>query len=184
MKHLNLNKLLLEEIGNALDKKVPPILMRYDLILNKVPSLKRGVELILTKSFRYFVKDVLILSPKPTTFRVVLNNGFTFQMIYQGKGNYLAKISGKKYHLDVTTGVNQASQAVSDLLAMGTKPLPATENIDNVENTDSSFSTSDGGGNMSSGGENLPTFEPIDNQNDNEPDIPEEEFASLEKDEN
>lgn len=172
----------MEEIGNALEKKAPPILMRYDLILNKVPSLKRGIELILTKSFRYFVKDVLILSPKPTTFRVVLNNGFTFQMAYQGKGNYVAKISGKKYQLDITTGVTQASQAVSDLLSMGKKPLPASESINNIDNTDSSFSTSDSGGNMGSGGENLPTFEPIDNQNDNEPDIPEEEFASLEKD--
>lgn len=168
----------MEEIGNALEKKAPPILMRYDLILNKVPSLKKGIELILTKSFRFFVKDVLILSPKPTAFRVVLNNGFTFQMSYQGKGNFMAKISGKKYLLDTATGVTQASQAVSDLLSMGSKPLPAAESIDKTDSTDSSFSSSDGGGSMGGNDENLPTFEPIDN----EPEISDEEFDSLEKD--
>jgi hypothetical protein len=87
-------------------------------LIYRFPGLKNVVENIMSPSFGHFIQDVTLVAPKPTTFNIKLINDQEFYVIYQGKKNYTAKISGKRYNMQELSEIERASQGVADLLEL------------------------------------------------------------------
>ena len=87
-------------------------------LIYRFPGLKKVVENIMSPSFGRFIQDVTLVAPKPTTFNIKLINDQEFYVIYQGKKNYTAKISGKRYNMQELGEIERASQGVADLLEL------------------------------------------------------------------
>lgn len=92
-------------------------LAKIGLIVTKFPGVKKALEKLMSPSFAYFVKSIDVISPKPTTFKVTLNNNLDFELKYANK-TYIAKISGKKYYLLNVEESQRASQSITDLLTL------------------------------------------------------------------
>lgn len=124
-------------------------LARIGLISKRFPSLKQSLEKLMSNSFAYYVKDISIISPKPTTFRVVLNNNLDFEMKYTNK-TFVAKISGKKYYLLNVDESQEASESITELLSLS----PAQPEAENPKQSQQQFDQglSNDLNNMSSGG--------------------------------
>lgn len=88
-----------------------PLLMQF-------PSLKTAVIKLLTKQYKDFIKDIWWVAPRPTTFKVILENDQYFYLIY-GERSWTAKVSGKKYYLNNINEDQRAAQAIADLLMYG-----------------------------------------------------------------
>ena len=69
-----------------------------EYIIQKYPSLDAAMSDLLTDNYRDFITGIYVITPKPTTFRILLHNGQEFYLIYGPKA-YTAKVSGKKYFL-------------------------------------------------------------------------------------
>jgi hypothetical protein len=85
-------------------------------LIYRFPGLKQTIESLMSPSFGRFVIGVDLVAPKPTTFRVILINGYDFNITYLKKDTYSAKIAGKKYYLLNLGESERASQAITDLL--------------------------------------------------------------------
>jgi hypothetical protein len=139
----------LEKIRKDKPKSIPtfeedPI----QYILYSYPTLKESLEQLLTKDFLDYVIGIYIISPIPTTFKVILHNNQFFYMIYMGR-TWVAKVSGKKYYLLNVGEKGRAIESISRLLMMGAPAglEPAQEAAAN-ETTESPLeSSSSGGGN-------------------------------------
>jgi len=111
-----------EIIKIALKEEVDPKgLGRIGIITKRFPIVKDALTRLMSKSFVYYIKDIRIISPKPTTFGVILKNGLDFNLIYNGakKGKgFIAKISGKKYDLVGLEDSQRAINAISNLLSL------------------------------------------------------------------
>ena len=86
-----------------------------DEILGKFPSLKRTLESLLTNQYHEFVEAVEWIAPKPSTFRVTLTNGETFELKWMGRG-FQATIAGKKYFLSNVDEFQQSLDKLGELL--------------------------------------------------------------------
>lgn len=111
-----------EIIKQALMEEVDPKgLGRIGIITKRFPIVKDALTRLMSKSFVYYIKDIRIISPKPTTFGIILKNGLDFNLIYNGakkdKG-FIAKISGKRYDLIKLDDSQRAINAISDLLSL------------------------------------------------------------------
>jgi hypothetical protein len=80
--------------------------------LTKFPELKDIIVSLMTHEFDSFLERIDWVSPKPTTFRIVLLNGESFLLTY-GKRSWVATISGKKYYLLNLDEEQYATQAIS-----------------------------------------------------------------------
>ena len=103
-------------------------------LVYRFPKLKDAMEGVLSPSFSRYLSSVTVVAPKPTTFNIELINGLDFQLIYSSggktEGNFIAKVSGKKYDLALGSSVNRASQAISNLLSLSPalkEQAPGTE---------------------------------------------------------
>jgi hypothetical protein len=92
-----------------------------EYILQKYPSLDATLSDLMTGNYRDYITGVYIMSPKPTTFKILLHNGQEFYLIYGPKA-YIAKISGKKYNLMNLKEEEFAITAISALLELGMPP--------------------------------------------------------------
>jgi hypothetical protein len=92
-----------------------------EFILQKYPSLDATLSDLMTGNYRDYITGVYIMSPKPTTFKILLHNGQEFYLIYGPKA-YIAKISGKKYNLMNLKEEEFAITAISALLELGMPP--------------------------------------------------------------
>jgi hypothetical protein len=92
-----------------------------EYILQKYPSLDVTLSDLMTDHYRDYITGVYIMSPKPTTFKVLLHNGQEYYLIYGPKA-YVAKISGKKYNLMNLKEEEFAITAISALLELGMPP--------------------------------------------------------------
>jgi len=88
--------------------------------LTKFPELKDIIVNLMTHEFDSFLERIDWVSPKPTTFRIVLLNGESFLLTY-GKRSWVATISGKKYYLLNLDEEEYACQAISRILQYGPK---------------------------------------------------------------
>ena len=122
-------------------------------VLNNVPELIPILVDLLSAEFTTFVADIEWIEPKPTTFRVMMENGQFFYLYDTGR-SWVAEIAGKKYYL-LNVGEEQAAiNALARLLR--TSPIgygEPGENIDNIGGEGSSNSFDSGG---STGGGDFP----------------------------
>jgi len=88
--------------------------------LTKFPELKDVIVSLMTHEFDSFLERIDWVSPKPTTFRIVLLNGESFLLTYSPR-SWVATISGKKYYLLNLDEEEYACQAISRILQYGPK---------------------------------------------------------------
>lgn len=135
-----IKKLIIEAIDDVIkSQKMNTLTFESDpleYIIQKFPSLDATMIDLMTLSYRDYLTGIYTMSPKPTTFKILLHNGQSFYLIYNPKG-YVAKISGKKYNLMSLNEEEYAVKAISKLLMMGIPPSsPGPETEDGGE-TDS-----------------------------------------------
>ena len=87
-------------------------------LVYRFPGLKKVMEDLMSPSFGRFVTDMKLVAPKPTTFSAKLINEQDFGIIYNGKGKYTIKISGKKYNIQNLGELERAQQSIADLLEL------------------------------------------------------------------
>jgi hypothetical protein len=120
MKKSELHDIIVEAYVELLREspEVPALKTSTQLILGKFPTLKKSLIKLMTHEFDEFVEDVKWVAPKPTTFIVVLKNGQTFNMKWQGK-DFDANIEGKNYYLGTVSSYQQAVDSLNRILING-----------------------------------------------------------------
>jgi hypothetical protein len=118
-----------EELVNrlrALTKQVysnitvtPEEAVQYDE-LTKFPELKAVIVDLLTPEYDSFVASIDWVAPRPSTFRINLQNDQMFYLIY-GKRSWIAQVEGKKYYLLNLPEEERAAQSIANLLRYGAK---------------------------------------------------------------
>lgn len=88
----------------------------------KFPGLFRMMEDLMSPIFGRYLKNITIVAPKPTTFKIELINNQEFNIIYIGKKNFIVKVSGKKYNPSNLGELERASQSIADLLQLNYAP--------------------------------------------------------------
>ena len=107
--------LALQSIGEK--SKSDDAALAYDE-LTKFPELRDIIVNLLTHEFDSFLERIDWVSPKPSTFRIVLLNGESFLLTY-GTRSWIATVSGKKYYLLNLDEEEYATQAISRILQYG-----------------------------------------------------------------
>ena len=118
-----------EELANrlrALTKQVysnmtvtPEEAVQYDE-LTKFPELKKVIVDLLTPEYDSFLASIDWVAPRPSTFRINLQNGQNFYLIY-GKRSWIAQVEGKKYYLLNLPEEERAAQSIANILRYGAK---------------------------------------------------------------
>ena len=109
--------LALQVVGEK--SKADDAALAYDE-LTKFPELKDVIVSLLTHEFDSFLEDIMWVSPRPSSFRIVLLNGQSFLLTY-GTRSWIAQIEGKKYYLLNLDEEEYACQAISRILQYGPK---------------------------------------------------------------
>ena len=89
-----------------------------EFILDKYISLNNIMTELMTDSYREYLDAVFIVSPKPTSFKIVLHNGQHFFLTYMGPV-YEASVAGKNYYLSNIGEKERCMLAISKLLRGG-----------------------------------------------------------------
>jgi hypothetical protein len=89
-----------------------------EFLLNKYPSMKQALEMLMTSAFKDYISGIYIVAPKPTTFKIVLHNDQDFYLTYMGKA-YEANVSGKKFYLQTIGEKERCMEAIARLLMLG-----------------------------------------------------------------
>ncbi len=89
-----------------------------NFILQKYPTLRKTLEMLMSPAFKDYITGIYIIAPKPTTFRIVLHNGQSFMLTFLGKA-YEATVGGKKFYLQTIGERERATNAIARLLAVG-----------------------------------------------------------------
>ena len=120
MKKAQLRDLIVEAYVEVLREtpEVPALKTSTQEILGKFPTVKKALVKLMTHEFDEFVEDVKWVAPKPSTFTVVLKNGQTFNLKWEGK-DFDANIEGKGYYLGTVTSYQQALDAINRVLING-----------------------------------------------------------------
>jgi len=113
-----IRKLILNEV-----EKMEPKVQSFDddpinFILQKYPTLKKTLEMLMTPAFKDYITGIYIIAPKPTTFKIVLHNGQSFLLTFLGKA-YEATVGGKKFYLQTIGERERCVNAIARLLAIG-----------------------------------------------------------------
>ena len=87
-------------------------------ILNKYPTLKHTLEMLMTPAFKDYVTGIYIVAPKPTTFKITLHNDQDFLLTFLEKA-YEATVAGKKFYLRTIGEKERCINAIARLLALG-----------------------------------------------------------------
>jgi hypothetical protein len=111
-------------------------------ILNQVPDMISILTDLLSPQFNLFVKDIQWVAPKPPTFRVILENNFSFYLSDLGR-SWMAEVEGKRYYLLNLGEEDQAIGSIARLLRYGKAVNP-----DNEADTGGGSTGGSGGGNM------------------------------------
>jgi hypothetical protein len=97
----------------------PEEAVEYDE-LTKFPELKKILVDLLTLEYDNFLESIDWVSPRPTTFRINLQNGQNFYLIY-GKRSWIAQVEGKKYYLLNLPEEERAAMSIANILRYGAK---------------------------------------------------------------
>jgi len=95
-------------------------------ILNEVPDLIPILTDLLSTQFNLFVRDIHWVAPKPPTFRVILENNFSFYLSDLGR-SWMAEVEGKQYYLLNLGEEEQATQSIARILKYGEAINPSTQ---------------------------------------------------------
>ena len=119
MKKSELRNIILEAYVEVLrEAEEPALKTSTQEILGKFPTLKKQIVQLLTQEYDEFVEDVKWTVPKPSTFKVVLKNGQSFDLKWTGKG-FDATIEGMQYFLNNVTEYQQALDALGRIMKDG-----------------------------------------------------------------
>jgi len=100
------------------DRKTSEIAaVKYDE-LTKFPELKEIIVSLLTAEFDNFIASIDWVAPRPTTFRINLQNDENFYLIWMGR-SWIAQIEGKKYYLLNLPEEERAAEAIARILRYG-----------------------------------------------------------------
>jgi hypothetical protein len=102
----------------------PEEAIEYDE-LTKFPELKKVIVDLLTLEYDNFLSSIDWVAPRPTTFRINLENGQSFYLIY-GKRSWIAQVEGKKYYLLNLPEEERAALAIANILRYGAKAEEGT----------------------------------------------------------
>ena len=94
----------------------------------KFPELERTLEKLMTNDFKTFIKTIDYVAPKPTMFRVILNNDQTFFLKWMGD-YFQAQIEGVRYELNNRAQLDQALDTLGDLFKHGPVPSDQSQQI-------------------------------------------------------
>lgn len=113
-----IKKLILKEV-----ERMEPKVQSFEdnpieFLLQKYPTLKKTLEMLMTPAFKDYITGIYIVAPKPTTFKIVLHNGQSFFLTFLGKA-YEATVGGKKFYLQTIGERERATNAIARLLAIG-----------------------------------------------------------------
>jgi len=88
-------------------------------VIKLYPQVLLTLEQLMGPEYKFFIKDIHYVSPKPSTFKVVLlNDQYFFISWYQE--TFEAQVSGKRYYLLKIQEQERATLAISELLKYGT----------------------------------------------------------------
>jgi hypothetical protein len=129
-----MNKLLLEKyISVAVQKalkeqeEAEKKSVKSMYLVYRFPGLKKVLEDVMSPAFGRYISDVSIVAPKPTTFKISLINSQNFTIYYLGKGEFMLKVSGKKYYSENLGELERASSNISALLELNYAPEEVKE---------------------------------------------------------
>lgn len=113
-----IRRLILREV-----ERMEPTVQSFEddpinFILTKYPTLRKTLEMLMSPAYKDYITGIYIVSPKPTTFKVVLHNGQYFLLTFLGKV-YEATVAGKKFYLQTIGERERATNAIARLLSMG-----------------------------------------------------------------
>ena len=91
-------------------------------VLVKFSTLKDTIVKLLTDQYDLFIKDIEWVSPRPTTFRIVLANDQVFYLIYTDR-TWIGKVEGKKYYLLNISEEQNCVESIARILTYGTKVI-------------------------------------------------------------
>jgi hypothetical protein len=147
-------QLLIEYIKKAVrekieqEKRVQANMSKSVYLIYKFPGLKDVFVNIMSPAFPRFLKEVTIVAPKPTTFKIKLLNNQEFYVYYANKGKFMVKVAGKKYPMDDLAAVERCSAAITSQLELNynTEEVSAEKAMDDQKSADLKASLSGGGG--------------------------------------
>ena len=87
-------------------------------LVYRFPGLKKVLEDVMSPAFGRYISDVSVVSPKPTTFKISLINSQFFYIYYLSGGEFMVKVSGKKYYSENLGELERAQQAISNVLEL------------------------------------------------------------------
>jgi len=96
-----------------------PILLRF-------PDLKRILIDLLTDQYEAFIQEIQWTAPRPTTLKIILNNGQSFYLIHTDK-TWEAKVEGKKYYLLNLSEEERAAESIARILSYAWASEPEKE---------------------------------------------------------
>jgi len=100
--------------------------------LTKFPELKEVILNLLTSDFDSFIASIDWVAPRPTTFRINLQNDEEFYLIWM-KRSWIAQIEGKKYYLLNLPEEERAVEAIARILRYG--PASTEEESSDIDTT-------------------------------------------------
>lgn len=96
-------------------------------LVYRFPGLKKTLEDLMSPAFGRYISNVNIIAPKPTTFKIDLINSQFFHIYYLGGGEFMVKVSGKKYYATNLGELESASSAIAALLELNYAPTEIKE---------------------------------------------------------
>lgn len=120
MKKSELHDIIVEAYVELLREtpEVPALKTSTQEILGKFPTVKKTLVKLMTHEFDEFVEDVRWVAPRPSTFTIILKNGQTFNLKWEGK-DFDANIEGKNYYLGTVSTYQQAVDSLNRILVNG-----------------------------------------------------------------
>ena len=160
MRHIEFKHLIKEAYYEVLAEQAE-LQTSVDKFVNKFPDLKEAIELLHSRDYKEFVKQIDRVAPRPTIFRVTLTNDQDYTLRWMGQA-FEATISGRKYYLGTTSDIQQALDKLAELYQ--TAPLTGAEEESEFEPEDTSSGGGTGGDfpGDEGGEEELGGEEPID----------------------
>ena len=105
--------------------------------LTKFPELKEVILNLLTSDFDSFIASIDWVAPRPTTFRVNLQNDEEFYLIWMRR-SWIAQVEGKKYYLLNLPEEERAVEAIARILRYGAPDSGEEESADTDTGADAS----------------------------------------------
>ena len=100
--------------------------------LTNFPELKNIIVSLLTSEFDNFLSSIDWVAPRPTTFRINLQNDENFYLIWMGR-SWIAQVEGKKYYLLNISEEQRAAEAISRILRYGVAGGDEEDGVDTSE---------------------------------------------------